>query len=923
MSKCNEMKIIVFLIAASNVCLTQTIPDKAKRDHDVMSKSSGSPSYALFNVNNFTNWVRYDGPGHGAPSGDNQSYFPRGIGNVIYKDGIYWAAKVFTDANHFIPASQYPIRVGGKGYNSGLQAGWVTGFGSSATRILPSDPNVHIYRIRRDYKSMSDAEARTDAAGVNETDFSSATDAQIALVRAQYDTDWKNWPVNLGAPYIERNGILGYQAPPPFTNYPDPGNITFTVESLIIQKRDEPGIAGSDPSIPADQVLWTVANDLDSVQTVAFQKSKPLGLEIQFTIWGYKGYDQTGNMFFKRIKIINKGGVDTSSAPTPNNGSFWLDSMFVGIWSDPDVGNSSDDLIGCDTTLQLGYAYNGNFEDATFKIFGLPPPSVGYVLLQGPVVNGSPGDSAVKDFHRIFGKKNLPLTSFVYEGPGYPYSEPITIPAWWNWLRGYAPLVAETFYVHGPFPETRFPFSGDPVSRTGFIDGLGTVYSWAPGDPRLMLNSGPFALAPGDTQEILVSVVGALGSDRLSSISLMKLGARLSRRFQRTFFNAPRAPTAPVVEAAQLDRQIILTWGSDIGKIVQTEEGLIAGDYVFEGYNVYQLPSSTSRLSEGKKIATYDIRNGVTEVVDLEQDPATGALLPRLIQRGTDSGIQRFLEVRKDYIKNPDIPPQLNNGERYYFAVTAYNYSSLFEAVPKSFESQPVVLSVAPKIPFGINPPSKYGEVLPSVHQQGSSNGFVSPMVLNPLSGTGDSYDVQFDTAAGRTTWSVRNSTRNRILVIGQTNQSGDQNYPIIEGGVLVKVVNATSGQQNSVSDIFTFTIPAVEAGPAVQKQSAQRVGVFPNPYYGSRDQETTTWRRFVTFNNLPPRAKIYIFNLAGHLVRTLEKNDPSQFLEWDLTNTNNWQVASGIYICYVEMPEIGETKILKLSVIQSELPAR
>ena len=53
--------------------------------------------------------------------------------------------------------------------------------------------------------------------------------------------------------------------------------------------------------------------------------------------------------------------------------------------------------------------------------------------------------------------------------------------------------------------------------------------------------------------------------------------------------------------------------------------------------------------------------------------------------------------------------------------------------------------------------------------------------------------------------------------------------------------------------------------------------------------------------------------------MRTLHKNDASQFLEWDLTNEDHWAVASGMYICYVEMPDIGATKVLKLAVIQPQ----
>ncbi len=61
-------------------------------------------------------------------------------------------------------------------------------------------------------------------------------------------------------------------------------------------------------------------------------------------------------------------------------------------------------------------------------------------------------------------------------------------------------------------------------------------------------------------------------------------------------------------------------------------------------------------------------------------------------------------------------------------------------------------------------------------------------------------------------------------------------------------------------------------------------------------------------------------FNLAGHLVRALEKSDASQFVEWNLRTEENLQIATGMYLCYVEMPDIGETKVLKLAIIQPEI---
>jgi hypothetical protein len=68
----------------------------------------------------------------------------------------------------------------------------------------------------------------------------------------------------------------------------------------------------------------------------------------------------------------------------------------------------------------------------------------------------------------------------------------------------------------------------------------------------------------------------------------------------------------------------------------------------------------------------------------------------------------------------------------------------------------------------------------------------------------------------------------------------------------------------------------------------------------------------------MPNQAKIRIFNLAGQLVRVLDKSDQSTFLRWDLKNQSNYPAASGMYIAYIEVPNVG-TKVLKMAVIQEQ----
>ena len=125
-----------------------------------------------------------------------------------------------------------------------------------------------------------------------------------------------------------------------------------------------------------------------------------------------------------------------------------------------------------------------------------------------------------------------------------------------------------------------------------------------------------------------------------------------------------------------------------------------------------------------------------------------------------------------------------------------------------------------------------------------------------------------------------------------------------------------TTNKPNTVNDIFTFLAPLPTTGAELDKLSVKKVGVFPNPYLAFNPLETNKLGRFVTFNNLPPQVKISIFAVSGHLVRVLEKDGSDQFMRWDLLNRSGMPIASGIYLAYVDMPGIGETKILKVAIV-------
>jgi len=122
-----------------------------------------------------------------------------------------------------------------------------------------------------------------------------------------------------------------------------------------------------------------------------------------------------------------------------------------------------------------------------------------------------------------------------------------------------------------------------------------------------------------------------------------------------------------------------------------------------------------------------------------------------------------------------------------------------------------------------------------------------------------------------------------------------------------------------TTADKFTLTAPGVTTDDNLAKADVNNVNVFPNPYYGANPQEINKYQRFVTFTHLPARATIKLFNIAGQLVRTLTKDATGQFLRWDLSTDSGLPVPSGIYVAYIDMPDQGVVKKLKVAIIQEQ----
>jgi hypothetical protein len=636
------------------------------------------------------------------------------------------------------------IRVSGSAYSSGMQGGKILSPGVPEDPALPKN---RIYRVRPDY-ATGDLTSEVRDQGVSADE-----------VRAQYEKDWNEWPVADGAPFVDVDSNGTYNP-----------------------TKDIPGVKG------AGQTIWFVCNDLNPGGMQKLYGATPTGTEMQVTIWGYAQQGALGNMFFKKYLLINKSTTT-------------FDSMFVSQWADPDLGNSTDDFAGCDTSLSLGYVYNATAQDATYD--PLPPPAIGFDFFQGPIV-ASPGDRAIFKGQFKEGYKNLPMTSFIYFARG---DATVTDPTredyegsrqWYNFMQGRIGKTGDPFVDPNTNVETPFVLAGDPVTNTGWVDGQ----LLPAGDRRIGLTSGPITMAPGDTQEVVVAELcaGAIpGVDRLAAISLLKFFDKAAQLAYDNFFEVPAPPPAPKVLATEGDGGIILSWGSNPTASKATENSDVGG-FKFQGYNVYQLPSASAGIDQARRLVTFDVQDGVGIIKDKVFDAAIGTIVEKVAQVGPDQGLSRSLSITTDAIKG-NIP--LVNGIRYYFAVTAYSYNPDPNVVPNNLENPLAIITV---VPHSANPGVRYqaapGDTLHVTHTAvggGSvSDGSVVPLVVDPTRVTGESYQVTFttDATSGETKWSAKNTTKNVVVLADQTNQSGNGDYLFVDG-IQVKVVGPPPGMKD------------------------------------------------------------------------------------------------------------------------------
>ena len=530
---------------------------------------------------------------------------------------------------------------------------------------------------------------------------------------------------------------------------------------------------GCPEEVMGDQMVFCVYNDANPVNHQAVWQTQPIGLEVQQTVWGYAQAGPLGDCMFMKFKFINKGPVD-------------LDSAYVAIFFDPDLGEATDDFVGCDTDLNLGFVYNGDSND---PYYGDQPPALGCDFFQGPMVS-SPGDTAIIPAGVYPDMKILPMTAFFkYINSSSVYSDPTLQSAEggseaYNYCRGLvwdgSPFIDPT--TGAP---SKFVNSGDPVLGTGWLCSAESP----PGDMRMGQSSGPFQLKRNEPLEVVVGIVVGGGTNYLNSVSIMKYNDKAAQFAYDNNFVVGSPPPAPKVEVFEGDQEVVLTW-DDTAKDYSDAAG-----YAFEGYNIYQAPSEAGD-AQGKwtLIAVYDKVNFITKIWDEAYDSESDAVVVKPVQFGGDNGLQYSMTISSDRLGGGT---PLINGKNYYFAVTGYTFNP--DGVPKALENVTKAIIAVPHKPELATQLNAETEEAIATEIVAKGDILVNVEVVDPSKITGDDYRVDFifatsgDAAGYADRWKLTNVTSNMVILNNITNLSGDDDYPVAEG-LVCKVIAPTPG---------------------------------------------------------------------------------------------------------------------------------
>lgn len=582
-----------------------------------------------------------------------------------------------------------------------------------------------------------------------------------AVMKSQLEKDWNEWPVEDGAPWIDIDG-----------------------DGIFTRGTDEPQCIG-------DETLWYVSNDLDPIRSTFTYGTLPMGLEFQTTVFAFSNpYAPINDVIFKKYKVINKGKNT-------------IKDFYFGYWTDDDMGDAGDDLVGCDTMLSMFYTYNGDNYDQIYNDGA--PPAVAHAVLQGPIVNSFSSDSALFDGKWIKGKKNLPMTSCISLLKWIPLyrdarqGDPLGALEFYNYLKGLT-LVGDVIINPISGMQTTYCVPGDPITGTGWYDYLG----WPglqppPADRRAMMGIGPINFAPSDTQEVIIAIIVARGKDRLNSIKRLRESVTYAKKYYDNLFQIDYNIPSANLNSRVGEREVNLFWSSEAENFLIPDQYLpdslsyssSLGDTIFktpdkffrfEGYQLFQYKDEKG--AEPILLQQWDLQNNIANVFHWQDKLTNNPIaLSNPIIKLSDSGIVRKFTIEKDKYTGQYLVP----AKKYYFALRTIAYSE-YSSPPIQFSS-PKIYSITPGKPaIDISPYFSVEEEINAVQTVGNADAAFQAIAYAPELMKDRNYKVVFTSVNNAISYNLINEENGDTLFKHLIYES--QSDAQIIDGFYTKIIN-------------------------------------------------------------------------------------------------------------------------------------
>ncbi len=554
------------------------------------------------------------------------------------------------------------------------------------------------------------------------------------------------------------------------------------------------------------QDMWCVYSDGAPENHIA--PGKPQNIDIYQMIYAWN-YPANQDIFFIIYNVRNSGD-DT------------LKRCFIGAVMDPDIGNASDDMVGfilndsipgAGWVKNVGYAgdYDNSespgstWESGTPGVFAykfLDSPKRDSITPRGDTVNVPLGMTAFKKF-------TIDI-------------DPVTDPAQYLTMAGYD-------------------------YRTGVYSAYDSI-DVTPADKRFIQCSGPFDLAPGEVERLVVAAIAApfggpnqpwADRPKDSLVHLAKVANSAQFIFDQGWL-LPGPPPSPNITLVPGDKQVRIVWDDLPERTPDRYWEKVASNpespgydpnyrgYDFQGYIVYKSRDGAN----WQIIGQCDLADSVT----FSYPPGGDSALPdSLWIQATDNGVYYQL-LDKNVI----------NGFTYYYCVTAYDFNFITARPGEPDSLDTLILQAGIVSNYSAVPrwePVNY--VAPQVRVLRATGDTTSPAlvcsanVVVPFAVTEDVYELRFlgptwsgTTAKQRHSYYVVNVSKADSLVVDTSYFDYTVAYSPARVRVNVPVFNGQASKLTMKMAIPTAPFTGIDVVSGNYPAESLKIGTAPSQAY-------------------------------------------------------------------------------------------